>query len=307
MLFTLRESDLRRLGQINGFPVPTTGMVFFGLRGCVPVNSDDNSFKSAQQVSLADLNYLNPRCTLGQWLPGEEQIALFPGSTVPHLRYVKTARQHGGQGANQLMTGFYGDYRKGVHKPGSPTGHEAFRQVEGRPVRRTTDDFDFDNDDRVEFTNPFDNLHAAWCMGINHDSYASAGCQVVVGYPRCPQRNNKPDTGPWRVFREIAWGQSQNSFPYLLLNGRDALHAAANATQPMSARLRFGSKGSLVSQVQIALQSRGFYEGIIDDEFGSRTLRAVLAFQTSQFGSQADDGIVGPMTASALEIKWPSL
>ena len=44
-----------------------------------------------------------------------------------------------------------------------------------------------------------------------------------------------------------------------------------------------------------------------DGDFGRRTLRAVLAFQTNVFGANADDGIVGPMTASALEIEWPDL
>jgi hypothetical protein len=63
------------------------------------------------------------------------------------------------------MTGYYSDYRRGKHKAGSETGHDAFRQVEGRPIRRTADDFDYDNDDRVEFSNPFDNLHAAWAWG----------------------------------------------------------------------------------------------------------------------------------------------
>lgn len=31
-------------------------------------------------------------------------------------------------GTNMLLTGFYKDYRKGWHKAGSDTGHEAFRQ-----------------------------------------------------------------------------------------------------------------------------------------------------------------------------------
>jgi len=30
-----------------------------------------------------------------------------------------------------------------------------------------------------------------------------------------------------------------------------------------------------------------------------------LGYQTEQFGQDADDGIVRPMTAAALEIEWP--
>jgi N-acetylmuramoyl-L-alanine amidase len=71
--------------------------------------------------------------------------------------------------------------------------------------------------------------------------------------------------------------------------------------------LRFGSQGELVKKLQKALQSKSFYEGEIDGDFGERTLRAVLKFQTSSFGPNADDGIVGPQTASVLKLSWPSL
>lgn len=75
----------------------------------------------------------------------------------------------------------------------------------------------------------------------------------------------------------------------------------------MSGRLRFGSRGPLVTEVQKALMSKGLYEGRVDLEFGNRTLRAVLAFQQSTFGKDQDNGIVGPVTAEALGLTsiWP--
>ena len=58
-------------------------------------------------------------------------------------------------------------------------------------------------------------------------------------------------------------------------------------------------------KVQTALKTAGFYEGRIDEDFGIRTLRAVMGFQVAEFGRGADDGIVGVQTASALGIDWP--
>ena len=44
----------------------------------------------------------------------------------------------------------------------------------------------------------------------------------------------------------------------------------------------------------------------IDGDFRPRTLRAVSAFQSYVFGPSGDDGIIGPVTAPALGITWPS-
>lgn len=297
-MIKVSAEHLERLCAINSFPLPADGIVFFGLRGCLPVEQSRHEFRKEHQVALAEPDYIHARCTLGQWRPEAGKFALFPGSTVPHRDYVKAARLRDGRGANEMMTGYYPDYRKGRHKPGKPSGHDAFRQTRGRPIRRTTDDYDFDSDDRVEFDNPFDNLHAAWCMGVSHPKFASAGCQVVVGYP-------KPELGPWKAFKENAYGVEQDSFPYVLLEGRTLQAVTITGAKPAPARLRFGSHGPLVETLQKALKERGYYEGRVDQDFGERTLRAVLAFQTAAFGPSADDGIVGPVTAAALDLDWP--
>jgi peptidoglycan hydrolase-like protein with peptidoglycan-binding domain len=90
----------------------------------------------------------------------------------------------------------------------------------------------------------------------------------------------------------------------MLLKGRNAKKVALKDSRPMSVLLRYGSKSDLVGRVQEQLHAEGFYEGNIDNDFGSRTLFAVLAFQTSAFGPRSDDGIVGPKTASALRMDW---
>jgi len=304
MSFLFKEKHLRRLCDLNSFPVPQEGMVFFGLRGCLPSDVDESKFAKEHGLIIKDINHTNPRCTLGQWLPKEGLIAVFPGSTVPHRTYIQKALSKNGVGANQMATGFYNDYRKGVHKAGTSTAHDAFRQTEGRPIRRTADDFDFQNDDRVEFANPFDNFHAAWCQSVGGVSFASAGCQVVVGFPKCAKPNHKENVGPWKIFQKNAYDLAQKSFPYVLLDGKDAERAALNESKKLTIRLRFGSKSDVVTELQKALKKGGHYEGEIDDEFKERTWRAVMNFQTVHFGPMEDDGIVGPVTAEALGIKW---
>ena len=303
-MFLLTEEHLWALWDLNSFPVPKDRWVFFGLRGCLPLNDSDHSFARAHQVKVEAVDYVHPRCTIGQWRP-DGGFALFPGSTVPHRKHVAASQPTGGTGTNQLLTGCYVDYRKGTHKAGSDTGHEAFCQDNKLPIQRSSDDLDFDTDDRVEFEQPFDNLHAGWSQSVDHETFASAGSQVVVGFPRCAKRDNRPDTGPWQVFKANAYAIPQNSFFYVLLTGREA-ERLVHATVPLPPLLRYGSKGALVTRVQQALKSRGFYEGVLDDDFGIRTLRAVLKFQTAEFGPAADDGIVGPQTASALSIDWPA-
>jgi len=282
-------------------------MVFFGLRGCLPADVMDNAFRKQQDVmDFAAPNYVTPRCTLIQWLPRDGKLALHAASTVPTRRYVESARGRGGVGANQMMTGFYTDYRKGTHKADSDSGHAAFRQNADRPHRRTGDDVDFDGDDRVEIANPNDNLHAAYCSSVSGE-YSSAGCQVVVGQPN---RNDKKckESGPWKAFRNAAYGTGQDVFPYALMEGWEAQRVSGLGTKKSPVLLRFGSNDAVVTQVQQALQALHFYEGNLDTDFGGRTLKAVLRFQESVFGSGGDDGIVGPATAEALGITaWPTL
>jgi hypothetical protein len=305
-MFTLTVEHLKHMAKINFFPMPESQILFFGLRGCLPVSDDSTQFTNEHQIELTPYDHIHPRCTLGQNNP-KKGIALFPGSTVPHQRNIQRSLELGGRGTNMILTGYYKDYRKGWHKPGSNTGHQAFRQDNKLPVRRTADDLDYDYDDRVEYTRPYDNLHAGWCMGPDHDYFASAGCQVIVGYPKCVKRNNTPDTGPWKIFKENAYNIEQQKFDYMLLNGRDAQKVAIAQGEKLSVRLRFGSKGNLVSKVQKKLKELNYYEGNVDEDFGPRTLRAVLEFQEDYFGEDADDGIIGPLTASALNIEWPSI
>ena len=307
MSYTLTTKHLKRLCEINAFTPPADAMIFFGLRGCLPADPMDHTFRDQQtMLDFASPNYTHPRCTLGQWLPTDDTFAVYPASTVPTRRYVASARERGGVGTNEMMTGCYKDYRKGPHKAGSGSGHDAFRQNADRPHRRTRDDLDYDPEDRVEIGNPSDNLHAAYCGTISGE-YSSAGCQVVVGQPN---RNDGAckESGPWKAFRQAAYKRTQSAYWYFLLEGWEAQRISGLNGGKSPALLRFGSNSALVTKVQKALQAQGVYEGKVDQDFGGRTLKAVLLFQETTFGPGGDDGIVGPATAEALKIKaWPSV
>lgn len=307
MNFVFSELNLRRLCQINSFKFPEEGLVFFGLRGCTVVNETQSvQFAGSHELDTVDLTYKRPRCVIGQWKPAQGKIACFIGSTVPSISHIEHAMAAAGVGANQLMTGRYDDYIKGKHKAGRPTGHNAFRQTKSRAIRRTMDDLDYENNDRVEVMNPFDNIHAGWCTGYNA-GYDSAGCQVLMGHPKCQARGNLDETGHWKIFRNNAYSLAQSQFVYILLSGNDAMRQSQAGDAKRSARLRFGSEGVLVKTLQQALHEREILESNPDGIFGGRTLTALLSFQEHSFGPNADDGIAGPMTAEALGIEWPEV
>lgn len=299
--FNFNEELLQKLLTINQFTIPEAELIFIGLRGAIVTNPNDQSFQSLQTLTILDVNYLNPRCTVLQWRTSDNKFAAFPASTVPHQKVIKSAVSKNGIGANCLMTGFFSDYRKGTHKSGSPTGHEAFRQNAPHPIRRTADDLDFDKDDRIEFDNPQDNIHCGWFDGINSSNYASAGCQVIMGFPKCQKPGREKNIGPWKIFHDNAYALQQNSFPYILLTGLEAFSVSSD-TPTNTAKLRYGSSGPLVEKLQTKLKAKKFYEGIIDGDFRDRTIKALIAFQKEAFGNDSADGVVGPVTAEQLGI-----
>jgi hypothetical protein len=302
-MFELSHQHLVELCEANELPIDRSAMVFVGLRGCLPIKPFDHGFRDRQQLATALVNYGQPRCTLLQWRPAEGTFAAFPGSTVPHRKYIEMARTRGGMGCNQLLSGFWDDFRKGRHKGFSPTGHEAWLQTASRPYRRTVDDVYYDNLDRVEMVNPGDNLHAAWCAGLDTD-FSGAGCQVVVGFPRCNHRGGQPNSGPWKAFHGNAWNLEQLQFGYVLLTGSEVERTALTGISG-SERIRFGSSGPRTRRIQEALRGAGYYEGDLDGRFGPRSLRALLRFQEDSFGPGGDDGICGPQTAEVLKVAWP--
>lgn len=290
---------LQKLCTINQFTIPNLEMLFVGIRGAIVADSSDQSFKDQVSLEVMDINYINPRCTILQWQLATKKIAAFPASTVPNQINVKKAMA-GRDNANCLLTGYYKDYRKGVHKAGTQTAHEAFRQNAVHPFRRTADDLDYDKDDKIEYDNPHDNIHCGWFGSLTASNYASAGCQVIMGYPQCPQPGREKNSGPWKIFHDNAYAIAQNSFPYILVTGLEVFSLSNNPAP--KAKLRFGSAGPLVGKLQQALKNLHYYEGNVDSDFGERTMKALISFQQKKFGNQGADGVVGPITAEELGI-----
>jgi hypothetical protein len=294
---TITHETLLKVCAINQFEVPPQSLIFVGVRGSVLSEPLDQSFKREQNLSVTEVNYINPRCTMLQWDFQTKNLSAFPASTVPHKKNIQKSLD-GGDRSNCLLTGFYKDYKKGVHKPGSETAHEAFRQNAKHPFKRTADDLDFDKDDRIEYDNPWDNIHSGWFDGLDAKSFASAGCQVIMGYPKCARPRRTNNTGPWKVFHENAYGIPQQIFPYILLKGAEFESLTLN--RKPKAKLRFGSSGSKVKILQAVLKEMKYYQTDIDGDFGETTMKALVAFQLKQFGYHGADGIVGPLTAERL-------
>ena len=302
---------LRKLFLKNNFPFPDEHMVFFGIRGMLPIDPDGTAFSQMHKLRFAEVNYLHMRCTLGQWKPKDDTIAVFPGSTAPSRPNVKRALQHDGTGSNLLVLGFY-EYKKGQHKLGKPSGHRAFRQNRFFPGWRTRDDLDYDADDRIDLGRNvrdyfWDNLHCAYHDSLDQPGYSSAGCQVVAGHPRSPARGNKPETGPWKRFIENAYDHAggQDVFHYALFASTEVAATASKKDSEISQSVRFGSSGDLVKALQGKLLGADYDIGEADGDFGRNTLEALMSFQDKEFGRS--DGIVGLNTAAALGLAMPAL
>ncbi len=72
----------------------------------------------------------------------------------------------------------------------------------------------------------------------------------------------------------------------------------------MDSILRQGSKGSAVAELQQLLQSKGFYTGKIDGDFGAGTTNAVLKFQNAN--GLVPDGLVGSSSWAKLRVVIPT-
>jgi len=299
---TVNLDLIKLIAETNNFDFPKTPeskYLICGIRGAILEDPNNTSFQAVKTLHLSDINYTNPRCTILLLNLLDGQLAAYPASTVPHRRSIKASVLKNGLGTNCLMTGFYSDYRKGVHKPQSNTGHPALRQTAPHPIRRSADDEDYDNDDRIEYANPFDNIHGGWFQSIDAEYFSSAGCQVIMGYPGCKRPGREKSVGPWASFQKNIYETTQDKFAYLLVSGREFLPLLA--TPPVKTqKLKFGSKGAGVIDLQEKLAKKHFYEGKTDGDFGERTLKAVINFQQSVFGKEGADGVVGPMTLAEL-------
>lgn len=309
----LTEAHLIALWKRSQFPIDTRGVIVFGLRGCRPIVGSGTGFEPEHEFEMMQVNYQTMNCVIGQWRPGAG-FAIFPGSTVPRLETVKSRVQHGGTEVNQMGRGRYLRYAVGLHKAGKPSEHWALRLDSSISLQRTSDNAEFDELDRWEVSNPFDNIHCAFGMGesnrIPDARFSSAGCQVVAGSVKGMVPGS--ESGPWRRFiQPFAKGSGQTSAEYVLFGADEAQQVIRTHYRNKNVVLRFGSGGPWVKVLQTALVERSDPvlndDGkFIDGEFGPGTFRAVIDFQQKEFGPRVDDGIVGPETAEKLGFELPT-
>lgn len=72
----------------------------------------------------------------------------------------------------------------------------------------------------------------------------------------------------------------------------------------VAALSKMGSVGNEVTAIQNVLKKQGYYTGVVDGIFGSKTLAAVKSFQRAN--GLTVDGIAGPQTLKALGISGVS-
>ncbi|MEO7965416.1 MAG: papain-like cysteine protease family protein [Gemmatimonadaceae bacterium] len=313
--FDLTGDILDRLTRYNRFSLgAATQLVVFGLRGCT-LDADVAAPTAKVSVREIEPNHFDARCVIGVWDRKANTIAVFQASTVPNWEYMEVYREDHGRKANLLPTGLYqltvGTHRAKrknsagalVDNPGRVQG--ALRNDRHVVVLRSEDDLTYSVHDTWDKTVASDNLHPA-IVAPNAGSstvpdFSSAGCSTIPG-------TSVSDTpaGAWADFRKALGLNNANpraddgqSFPYLLLTGRDArLASGGNASL---GRLRFGSSGDDVRQLQDALakHAKKYYTGKNDRNFGARTAMAFIRYQKDQAGGAAD-GIVLPADAAAL-------
>ena len=92
----------------------------------------------------------------------------------------------------------------------------------------------------------------------------------------------------------------------MLMLGTDYQRYLTDPQAPFTVRLRFGSNGDSVVDIQTALIDKG-YKLDVTGVFDVPTMRAVIDFQTKVLKHDNADGIVGKDTAAAMGVVLPEV
>ena len=138
MKFTVTDRLLREMFALSSFVVPEDELVFFALRGVQPIEFGGSDFRNSQEVLTVPIDYRHMRCAIGQWDTGKGKLAVFVGSSVPHISSVEAHLAESGNGVNRLASGYFGKvpgmpdnrYAKGNH---GQDRHLAFRNEFAAP------------------------------------------------------------------------------------------------------------------------------------------------------------------------------
>ncbi len=304
----LTEADLIALWRRSSYPIPSETSIVFGIRGCLPVDYGGTPMAKSHQISLTPVNYRTMNCSLGIWVPGQG-FSLYPGSTVPYGPWVAGGIRDEGRGVNQIGRGRYRKYVPGWHKRSEGrTGHWALLQECPITIQRTADDDDFDLADRWEAGRiAGDNIHCAFNMGpgaaIPSSKYSSLGCQVIAGTVKKGVPGS--ETGPWKKFIANFPKDSAGAVEYVIFDGLEVQQMIRSRCEGKSIILRMGSFGPHVQALKQKLSTVIGRSLGTDAEFDIATFQAVIDFQSTTFGTNSDDGVVGEETAAKLGFSLP--
>lgn len=306
--FDFSSDVLRELINLNSFPISQgQDEVLFGLRGCQVASSEPNGgFQENVQLQENIPDHSEYRDLIGVWRQSTGEISVYQGSTVPLWWYMCVQVENGGHEANLLPTGRY-LYQVRQHR----NIEGAFRSEQEVVVLRSNDDLIYEITDDWEMWVPIDNIHPGGCPG---KEYSSAGCQTIPGtygtgcegvYPEEAEMH----LGSWANFRKDAGLDPNNNqdrweepYIYILLTCREARLISQGSEPASLTRLRFGSQGDNVLELQEALSGLGYDPGPLDGIMGPRTVMALIEWQKATNNDRAD-GILTPEIADYLNVE----
>lgn len=317
--FELTPADIEALIRLNDFALRPAApqqphLVVFALRGASIVGADKREGVAAVLLDDIRPDHRAYRCVMGVLNRDTGRMSVYKASTVPNASAVlgcfRLAQAGKDLTGNVLPTGCY-TYTFGTHKAGQDGEirgvlrlSQASTGASPVVVLRSRDDVMYDRRDFWDPCAPADNIHP----GRRTTGFSSLGCLTLPGdYNKA----TRVHTGLWADFRvalgvgrTFAASDDGKQFSSVLLTGLDAaiaarLREAGQIDTPAVAnaalrRLRFGSKGAAVADLQARL-------GLAPDAsqlLGPVTRMALIKRQEQRLGWA--DGIWSDEMAAAL-------
>ena len=243
---------------------------FITINDCLPaplIAVFRNTVFQKRQVSYLEDNGTNICDTI--FLIDDKDIFELMGRSYPHDKYQKRMVQ-GTAKANYIASSYTEKaLRKGYHR-----GIRALVQNVKFVIWRSRDMDLLDDDDYNETAIVADNVHG-WAP-------LSAGCITTRG-------NMTPPTDDWKIADDWIYNKCLETFFNTVIFEHEDLS--------MDRRLRVGSRGDNVYQIQDRLTGFGF-DIKPDGDYGPWTHEIIRQFQ--RLNGLADDGICGPVTGRVL-------
>lgn len=308
--FELTARHLEVLFAANAFePDRSAGKIIFGLRGATllggTTSTDDRLFqidRDKLRLKEARPDHSDFRCVIGVYDLPSQRLSGFIASTVPKRDVVYGFAKSGRPACNLLPCGCY-TYEVGPHR--GKAG--CLRETEPYAVLRNRNNMSYDVGDDWDHCFPADNIHPSFADPSGSAKFSSLGCQVVQGNIN---KATGEHTGVWAKFRTAlgllkpGTGDHKKRFSYVLLTGIEAAIASRLTAQGHEtdealvnaslARLRHGSRGAKVTQLQTALNIPA-----------TGTLDAATKFALAKLQAQKlkwADGVYAPAMDQALSL-----